>query len=155
MYYVNVGHGAHRCWDDCKKFGFLSAGQHKKWSDPIRALEPGDIVVAYLKKHGYVGIGRVTRKAIKVNDFEINGKSLRQFNLKEPNIYENADNDKSEYLVKIDWIKSVDSKQAKWKSKSGLYTSQLIRASLQEQNKTRNFLEFEFDIKFKDLLSIE
>src|SRR5204862_450819 len=35
IYYVNVGEGIHRCWDDCKQFGFLSAGQDKKWSDPL------------------------------------------------------------------------------------------------------------------------
>jgi hypothetical protein len=155
LYYINVGQGEHRCWNDCKELGFLSAGQAKKWSDPIRTLEPGDIVVAYLKNHGYVGIGRVIEKAIKVNDFKIEGKSLRQFEIIEPNIFDNCDNDKSEYPVKIEWIKAVDSMQAKWQSKAGLFTSQLIKASLQGQRLTREFLEIEFDIKFKDLLLTE
>lgn len=155
LYYVNLGQSEHRCWADCKEFGFLSAGQGKKWSDPIRTLEPGDIVVAYLKNHGYVGIGRVTEKSVRVNDFKIGGKSLRQFTLKEPNIFNNSDNEKSEYPVKIEWIKTVDSKQAKWKSKAGLFTSQLIKASLQGQRPTREFLETEFNIKFKDLLLTE
>lgn len=155
LYYVNVGQGEHRCWDDCKEFGFLSAGQDKKWSDPIKTLESGDIVVAYLKNHGYVGIGRVTEKAVKVNDFKIDGKSLRQVVLKEPNIFDNCDNDKSEYLIKIDWIVAVDGKLAKWKTKAGLFTSQLIKASLQGQRPTREFLEAEFNISFKDLFLIE
>ncbi len=152
LYYVNVGEGTHRCWADCKEFGFLSAGQDIKWSNPMRTLEPGDIVVAYLKNRGYVGIGRVTEKAIRVNDFKVDEKPLRQLPLKEPNIFDNCDNEKSEFLVKIDWIKAVDSKKAKWKSKSGLFTTQLIKASLQAQKTTQNFLEAEFDIKFKDLL---
>lgn len=42
LYYINVGEGKHRCWADCNKFGFLSAGQDKKYSDPIRTLELGD-----------------------------------------------------------------------------------------------------------------
>ena len=155
LYYVNVGQGNHRCWPDCKEFGFLSAGQDKKWSEPIRTLEPGDIVVAYLKKYGYVGIGRVTEKAVRVNDFKINGKSLHLFDLKESNIFENSDNEKSEYTVKIEWVKSVDSKDAKWKSKAGLFTIQAIKASLQGQRLTREFLETEFSIKFKDLLLTE
>ena len=154
LFYINVGQGEHRCWADCKKFGFLSAGQDKRWSDPIRTLEIGDIVVAYLKRHGYVGIGRVLEKAIQVSGFKIDGKSLNQFKLDEPNIFENSDNEKSEYLVKIDWIKVVDSKNAKWNSNSGLYTSQLIKASLQGQRITREFLETEFDIKFNDLLLV-
>jgi hypothetical protein len=152
LYYVNVGEGAHRCWADCKEYGFLSAGQDKKWSNPIKTLEVGDVVVAYLKNHGYVGVGRVTEKAVKVNDFRVNGRSLKNMKIKEPNIYENCDNDKSEYLVKIEWLKSVDSKNAKWKSKSGLFTSQLIKASLQGQRITRQFIEAEFNIMFNDLL---
>ena len=155
LYYVNVGQGEHRCWEDCRNYGFLSAGQDKKWSDPIRTLEIGDIIVAYLKNHGYVGIGRVKEKAVKVIDFKINGESLKKIDLKIPNIFENAENDKSEYLVKIDWIKSVDEKSAKWKSNSGFFTTQLIKASLQTQLKTLDFLEKEFDVKFKDLLLME
>jgi len=152
LYYINVGEGEHRCWADCKEFGFLSAGQRKKVSDPIRTLEPGDIVVAYLKKHGYVGIGRVVEKAVKVNDFKVKGVELRKLKLRVPNIFDNYDNEKSEYPVKIDWIRTVDSNQAKWKRKAGLYTSQLIKASLQAQRTTREFLERGFDIDFKDLL---
>ncbi len=151
LFYINVGEGEHRCWDDCREFGFLSAGQDKKYSDPIKTLEIGDIVVAYLKKYGYVGIGRVSEKAIKVNDFKIKGKALNEFELLTPKIFNNCNNEKSEYLVKIEWIKSVDSKGAKWKSKSGLFTSQLIKASLQEQIDTKKFLEQEFDIQFKEL----
>jgi uncharacterized protein len=155
LYYINVGEGPHRCWIDCKDFGFLSAGQDRKYSDPIRTLEPGDIVVAYLKNHGYVGIGRVIEKAVRVNDFKINGKSLKSYKLKVPNIYDNCDNDKSEFPVRIEWIKTVESKQAKWKTKAGLFTSQLIKASLQGQRITQKYLEEEFDIKFNDLLLTE
>ncbi len=152
LYYVNVGEGLHRCWDDCRQFGFLSAGQDRKWSDPLRTLEIGDIVVAYLKSHGYVGVGRVKEKAIRVDDFKIDGKPLRSFELKQQNIFDNSDNEKSEFLVKIDWIVSFASDEAKWESKSGLFTSQQIKASLQGQSKTREYLEHEFQINFKDLL---
>lgn len=152
IYYINVGEGDHRGWEDCKELGFLSAGQDKKYSDPIRTLEPGDIVAAYLKNHGYVGIGRVVEKAVRIDDIKLNGKSLRQFDLRVPKIFNNSDNDKSEFAVKIEWIRTVERKKAKWKSKSGLFTSQLIKASLQAQKATREFLEQEFDITFKELL---
>jgi hypothetical protein len=155
LYLVNVGQGEHRCWDDCRDFGFLSAGQGKNWSEPIRTLEIGDIVVAYLKKHGYVGIGRVKEKAVKVNDFKVNGKSLKELSLKIPNIFENSDNDKSEYLVRIEWIISFEAKSAKWESNYGLFTTQLIKASLHGQPKTIDFLEKQFKVKFKDLLFVE
>lgn len=152
LYYVNVGEGKHRCWDDCSTFGFLSAGQDKKWSDPIRSLMPGDIVVAYLKNKGYVGIGRVTQKALRPIEFLVNGLVLKPSDLKVPNIFENSDNEKSEYLVAVDWIEKVPATDAKWKSKSGLFTTQLIKASLQNQKVTRDFLEKEFGVDLRDLL---
>ncbi len=156
LYYVNVGECETRVWEDCKKYGFLSAGQAPKFSDPLKTLEIGDIVVAYLKLEknlgGYVGIGRVKEKAVGVNDFKIDNKPLNNYQLECNGIYTNSDNENSEYLVKIDWIKSVERKEGKWKSKSSLFTSQLIKASLQNQQVTIDFLEQEFDISFNTLM---
>lgn len=87
--------------------------------------------MAYLKNHGYVGIGRVIEKAIKVNEYRIAGQSLKSLPLKEIRIFENSDNEKSEYLVKVEWIRSVESNGAKWQKKSKLFSSQLIKASLE------------------------
>jgi len=151
LYYVNVGEGDHRNWDDCKKYGFLSAGQHRKYSDPIRTLMQGDIVAAYLKRKGYVGIGRVKEQAVRVNDFKFDGKLLNTLDLKTLGIYDNCENENSEFPIKIDWIKSVGRKNAKWKPNHGLFTSQLIKASLQGQAKTIEFLEKEFDINFNEI----
>jgi hypothetical protein len=64
IYYVNVGEGETRNWDDCLRFGFLAAGGKPKWSDPLRGLEEGDVVVAYLKGAGYVGVGLVRSPAV-------------------------------------------------------------------------------------------
>lgn len=154
LYYVNVGEGIHRCWEDCREFGFLSAGQDKKWSDPIKRLAKGDIVAAYLKGYGYVGVGRVKEKAVKVNDFKIDNMLLSQFNLKAQNIYENSDNDKSEYVVKIEWISSVDKGNAKKaKKEHGIYSTTHIRASLQGQPDTIKYLEKEFNVNFDHLMS--
>lgn len=155
LYFVNVGEGDHRCWEDSKKFGFISAGQHPKYSDPIRTLEKGDIVTAYLKGKGYVGIGKVTEKAVRVNDFKIDEKLLSSYELKVKNIYNNSDNENSEFLIKVDWIKAVSRDNAKWKPKSGLYSPQLIKASLENQPKTVDFLANEFDIDFKELMLME
>ena len=155
LYYINVGEGIHRCWEDCKKYGFLSAGQHPKYSDPIKTLEEGDLVAAYLKGYGYVGIGRVTQKAVRVNDFKIDNRLLSSYDLKVLDIYDNSHNENSEFPVKIDWIKTVEKKAAKWKSNNGLFSSQLIKASLQGQPKTIEFLEKEFEVDFKELMLME
>lgn len=152
VYYVNVGEGDTRCWEDCKKFGFLAAGQLPKWSDPMRTLNPRDIVVAYLKGKGYVGIGKVTEEAKRAIDFKFRNKSLSSYSLEQPNIFQNSNNKNSEYLVKIKWLKSVPSNEAKWKAKANLFTTQLIKASLEKQVKTIDFLEKEFDVSFEGLM---
>jgi uncharacterized protein len=152
IFYVNVGEGETRTWEDCRNFDFLAAGQGKQWSDPIKFLNPGDIVVAYLKRKGYVGIGRVTEKAKRVLDFKFDRKSLKNQKLLCRDLFKNSNNEKSEYLVKINWIKSVSASKAKWKKRSGLFTTQLIRASLEKRIKTIEFLEKEFEVNFQKIM---
>jgi hypothetical protein len=59
------------------------------------------------------------------------------------------------FFNRLIWIKSVDRKDAKWKPKSGLFSSQLIKASLQGQPLTMRFLENEFHISFKEIMREE
>ncbi|MFA5127656.1 MAG: GIY-YIG nuclease family protein [Patescibacteria group bacterium] len=153
IFYVNVGEGETRAWRDCQNFGFLAAGQGTKWSEPLKTLNIGDIVVAYLKRKGYVGIGRVVEKAKRVLDFKFDGKSLKTQTLDSTDLFKNSDNENTEFLVKIDWIKSVPTNEAKWKNNSGLFTTQLIKASLENQVKTINFLEKEFHVNFTDIMN--
>ena len=157
IFHVNVGEGDTRAWEDCRNFGFLSAGQKPIFSDQLKTLNPGDVVVAYLKLKknigGYVGIGKVIEKAKQVLDFKHEGKSLKGQKLVSPDLFKNSDNENSEYLVKIKWIKSVPADEAKWKIKSGLFTTRLIKASLENQIKTIEFLEKEFEVSFQNILN--
>lgn len=153
IFYVNVGECKHRVWEDCRKFGFLSAGQGKKYSNQIKLLNQGDIVAAYLNKRGYVGIGKVIEKAKPVVDFQFKGESLKKQKLVNLGIFDNADNENSEYLVSIEWIKSVSANEAKWKNKAGLFTTRQIRASLEKQIRTIKFLEKEFDVNFQKIIN--
>ena len=153
IHLVNVGEGVHRCWEDSRRFGFLSAGQHRKYSEQLEGLQPGDVVVAYLNGHGYVGVGIVEQGPIRVRDFRWHGKPLKRCGLKQPDIYDNSDDeDRSEYPVKVRWKKTVSADRAKWKARKGLFTTRLIRASLANQTKTLTFIEAEFGIRFKDMV---
>ena len=142
-----------RAWEDCRNFGFLAAGQGVQWSGPLKTLNAGDIVVAYLKRKGYVGIGKVVEKAKQVLDFRFDGKSLKSQNLVSPDLFKNSDNENSEYLVKIKWIRSVPANEAKWKNSFGLFTTQQIKSSLQNQIKTIKFLEEEFEVSFQNIMN--
>jgi len=67
-------------------------------------------------------------------------------------MFENSENDNTEYLVKVEWIKSVDRKYAKWKKNANLFTTQLVKAPLQNQHNTLKFIESRFCIKINEFL---
>lgn len=155
IYFVNVGEGGgHRLWLDCRKYGFLSAGQGRKYRDQIKTLKVGDVVCAYISTKGYVGIGIVKAEAIRVSEFKIGNKYLHQIkNLECKNIFDNSNNlEKSEYLIKIDWKYSVEKENAKWARKEKLFFTRLVKASMNKQVKTLKFLETQFKMKFNSLL---
>jgi hypothetical protein len=154
IYYVNVGEGPHRNWDDCRRLGFLSAGQGPRWRNQILELSEGDVVVAFLRRKGYVGVGKVLARAVPYLDFRYKGRLLQDFNLAAPHMWENSDDPaKSEYVLRVEWVASVPRNEAKWKPKSGLYTTQLVRASLERQPITLAFVEKEFNVSLKALAS--
>lgn len=153
VYYYNVGEGPHRHWDDYREFGFISAGQGVKWRDAILGFQPGDVIAAYLKQYGYVGIGKIQRRARPIREIMINGKPLLSYALRPKRFAENADSDElSEYVCTVEWEVAVQRQNAKWKPKSGLYTTTHVRASLDGQPSTVSFLEEQFGISLRDLV---
>ena len=63
IYYYNVGEGLHRNWNDYVRFNFISAGQGIRWRNAMLGFNEGDVVVAYLKRRGFVGIGQIEQQA--------------------------------------------------------------------------------------------
>ena len=154
IYYYNVGEGPHRNWDDYVQFGFISAGQGTKWRDAMRGLAQGDVFAAYLKRHGFVGIGRIKTRAKMIRDVVVGGKSLLSLPLRCPNMGDNSTNtDLSEYVCLVDWIKTVSRNKAKWQTSPKPYTTPHIRASLDGQPDTVKFLEGEFDVRIREMIA--
>jgi hypothetical protein len=152
IYYFNVGEGLHRQWSDCKKFGFISAGQGIRWRDAICAFQTGDIIAAYLKGRGFVGIGRITQTAKPIRGVMINSRMLTSLSLDCNEMAANIDSDElCEYVALVDWICSVNSENAHWAPKSDLFTTQLVRASLENQPETQCFLEDNFKVNLKEI----
>jgi hypothetical protein len=126
-WYASLGVGEHRNWSDCQKFGFISAGQGKWYSNTLHHLPPGGRVFVCVPKNGYVGVGIVREKAVRVRDFivDIDGvkKPILEADLAAPNMVENADNEElSEYLVRIEWIETVPLEQPIWEK--GMFANQ-------------------------------
>jgi len=153
IHYLNVGEGEVRNWDDCRKYGFMAAGQHEKYSRQLRQLNQGDCIAAYLKGKGYVGVGIVESEAVPITQFSFGTKKLLTLKLA-ANMASNAnDASKCEHVVKIDWIKSVPRESAIFKRRSKLFAPQRVRASLDGQTKTLKFIEDEWDLSFDDILA--
>ena len=153
IYYYNVGEGPHRNWDDYVQFGFISAGQGVRWRDAILGFNKGDVFAAYLKRHGFVGIGRIKESARMIRVVKISHKPLISLPLRCRNMDDNSDNlELSEYVALVDWIKWVPREQAKWRSTPKLYTTTHIRASLDGQPETIKFIEAQFGICIRELI---
>lgn len=154
LYYFNVGEASdHRVWEDCIRLGYLSAGGGTRWRDQILDLVPGDVLIAYLKGHGFVGVAQVREGPRPYLDVRIRGHLIHELASSSVGMQRNADDrDLCEYPMLVDWVRTVPRAEAKWKRKSGLYTTQLVKASLDNQPKTLRFIEESFDIVLGDLI---
>jgi hypothetical protein len=126
-FYVSLGEGEHRNWDDSRKYGFISGGQGKWYSQTLKLLFPGSRVFVNIPKTGYVGVGTVKESALPIRDFKvgIDGQEIPilEAPLEAPKMDENADDfNLSEYLVRIEWIKAVPRTEAYWEK--GLFAIQ-------------------------------
>ena len=153
FYYYNVGECEYRCWNDYRNYGFISAGHSPHFRDEIVRFEEGDIIAAYLRGNGYVGIGQIIDRARPVRDVILNNQPLSDCNLEQPNlILDSNDENLSEFVALVEWFVSVGAADAKWVSRSGLFSSQRCRASLDNQPLTVSFLEKSFNISIEELL---
>jgi hypothetical protein len=73
-------------WQIAHKYGFLNAGGGSSYWKPLRNLEPGHRVFAYVSGAGYVGIGRVTGRVIPAREAEVEIDGQRQPLLDQPDV---------------------------------------------------------------------
>jgi len=145
FWFVNVGESEHRNWDDNRQYGFVSAGQGRKYSAPLQNLHLGDKIFAYMKGLGYVGYGEVINEAVPIKDFVAgnNGKPLLDLPLKASKASENSNSSElSEWVVGVRWVKSVPRDEGK--KFSGVFANQNIVCKLRDR-KTVEFLHEQFD----------
>ncbi|MDX2023278.1 MAG: endonuclease NucS [Deltaproteobacteria bacterium] len=145
-WFVNVGEGDYRNWDDNIKYGYLSAGQGEVYSTSLRRLQPGARIFAYVKARGYVGYGVVTTEARPVADFYVNSMSklLLDLPLKAPKVAANKDSPKmSEWAVAIDWKKTFSREDAR--AFKGMFSNPNIVCKIHD-TETLNFLFDEFGV---------
>ena len=132
-FYVNVGEGDRRSWDDCRRYGFVAAGGGRWYSDSLRKLKPGNKIYAYQKGSGYVGLGKVVADAVPARDFAVGktGKPILDEDLVQPGLSRNRDDlETCEWLAAVDWIRAVPLSEAY--TKPGIFANQNIVCRLRD-----------------------
>ena len=135
-FYVTLGDPRHRTWEDCVRYGYISAGGGKKFSQPLAHLFPGARVFAYIPKTGYVGVGTVKEKSVPVTEFRVShdGKEVPVLEapLRALHLAEHAqDPEKYEYFVRVEWIVTLPKERAYWEK--GLFANQNTACHLRNQ----------------------
>lgn len=135
-FYVSFGVGAQRAWEDAVKYGFISAGGGKWFSRTLSILTPGSRVFACIPSVGYVGVGTVRDSSKPVRDFKVvyqgSERPILEVPLNAPAMGKHSESDElSEYVVAIDWIKTLPASQPIWKK--GMFANQNSAARLRNR----------------------
>ncbi len=118
-FYISFGRGDSRRWEDARQYGFVAGGGDPWYSRTINALKEGHRVFVHIPGEGYVGVGEVTGTARPVKEFMVteNGREvpLLEAGLAAPSMDHDLGNpDKCEYVVPVNWIKTVARESSFW-----------------------------------------
>lgn len=134
-FFVAVGENQHRNWDDMRRYGFVSAGHGEKYRKAMGNLFEGARVWAAIPGTGYVGVGKVTKPAVPISDFEVDidgvPTPILNADVKATNMSEDADDpEQSEYLARVRWIDTRARDDAVWEK--GMFANQNVVAKLRQ-----------------------
>ena len=112
-YYVSYGANSSRSWDEAAKYGFVSAGGGRWYSNSLNLLKEGARIWVKVPGKGFVGVGRVTGPRIAAGDFEIEGQPALDV-LTAANYHREFvdDAEKAEYFVPVRWLDWVPEEKA-------------------------------------------
>ncbi|WP_188043942.1 PDDEXK family nuclease [Changpingibacter yushuensis] len=136
-WYVSFGEDSGtRQWEDGKKYGFVSGGGGKWFSQTLKNLQIGARVFVHIPKSGYVGVGTVTGEAKRFDKtmVEVNGTPVPLQELDLKGTYDHGgdgSDDSVEWAVPVEWVHAVPRKQALWKN--GMFANQNTAAKLRQQ----------------------
>ena len=135
-FYVSLGESGQRTWEDWTRYGFVSGGGGKWYSQTLGLLSPGARVFVNIPGSGYVGVGEVRGESVPITEFTVhhNGSQVPVLDapLKAPDLAAHArDPEKYEYFVPVKWIRHVSTEKAYWEK--GLFASQHTACRLRNQ----------------------
>ena len=77
-YYVSFGPQKFRCWDEARKYGFVSAGGGHWYIRTLRFLDRDCRIWVNVPGHGYVGVGIVEEPMVKADHFLVKTPNRRK-----------------------------------------------------------------------------
>jgi hypothetical protein len=116
-YYTSFGYETEVIRDGLKR-GYLVAGGGSWYSKTLAMLTPGARIWANVPGSGYVGVGLVTQEMQPVDSFRVPDESgelvpITQVSTAAATLRTAADDlEKADYLVGVNWLKTVDPKNA-------------------------------------------
>ena len=144
-----IDDGAYR-WEIARRYGLLNAGGSSWYWKPLRNLQAGHRVFAYVGGAGYVGVGEVLGAMRPAVDemVEVDGIEMRL--LDAPGVPEafveramSSDPDVREMVVSVRWLTDRPTDQAV--TETGLFASQVPVCKLRD-DRTIEFLEGAFSL---------
>lgn len=143
-FYISLGDGDYRSWEDCRRYGFISAGQGKWYSRSLNLLKPGARIFACIPKVGYVGVGIVQEEVVPIKDFQVMiagvNRPLLDADLHVRMDRDVEDPDLCEYVVQVEWIKTVPRQEAIWEK--GMFANQNSACKLRNQFTIERLTEY-------------
>ena len=117
-YYVS--YGGQRDWGDAVKYGFISAGGGRWYSNTLQQLEKGARIWVHIPGTGYVGVGVVEEPVVPCEEFLATDDKGHRSPLVTLSASAKSwttskdDPDNAEYVVRVRWLKTVNESQAVW-----------------------------------------
>lgn len=131
-----VSFGGDRPWEDARRYGFVSAGGGKFYTQTIRSLPVGARIWVNVPATGFVGVGTVQGPAqrfeqanVKVGD-EVAPLATQPLIGAYPHQGDEVD-DNAEWVVPVEWIATVPEKDAYWVK--GMFASQHSACKLRQE----------------------
>lgn len=125
-FYVSFGHTIERHWDDARKFGFVSAGHGRWYSNTLNMLNIGDRIWVNIPKTGFVGVAEILGDISRAEEYQFadhQNKTLLELDTSgKYDELAGLDEDNAEYLVPVKWITTRPMNKAF--SETGLFGNQ-------------------------------
>lgn len=133
-WYVSFGGG--RPWEDARRFGFVSAGGGRYYSQTIRSLPEGARIWVNVPGTGYVAVGKTLARASRFENAKVQlaGAWTDLASQALTGAYEAAGNvadDDAEWVVPVEWLDARPESDAYWEK--GMFASTHSACKLRQE----------------------